>query len=569
MAVRGIDDLGIQRNPDFSEDISVYLSEIMMCEAFTLGNVKRLDLNGKYIYLWQNVKGDINYSFSIFEKEYYTTSATKLGNVLTKHFGVEVEVVNNIKEYLRKMMVATNALNKALSDSERNNSYGNRYGEQNLFLNTNLKDIPLTEGNLLQILDTKLNNSALGINQIQLYQIPNHYLHDQEKLFSTSIQLSTINLEAQIGTYFIKLDELPIIHKEKFEPSSKQAFFTDINGLNIRNKFLSTKYMVYPYNLCDPSKSFIIQFIFFMAKKDIHQAFKILLWVTESYRLNKLPFALVLHSQDDAYMKLFYEGLLEPLFNDFQCEKIKNEGLGTKELASDLDEKFIYNFHNISASSILGEASHKLTNRLIHKDSNKINKKSIVTVGNIVITSTSKYIPMINKDVLCSIVEIDSSIDALCKYSNEKLNEHKIAKLIENDIPNFVSIIRNLDLQTLNKVYPVVDSHISYVLLDGDTDATKVFDRIIRDRDITPFKSISKTKSDEKIIEEINDNFNQNRVDKAHLLKYFELLFGKSIYRSNRALISILGKDYSKTNEPFDNLKTHVRSGRGYYILSN
>lgn len=105
MAVRGIDDLGIQRNPDFSEYISVYLSEIMMCEAFTLlGNVKRLDLNDKYIYLWQNAKGDIHYSFSIFEKEYYTTSATKLGNVLTKHFGVEVEVVNNTKEYLRKMM---------------------------------------------------------------------------------------------------------------------------------------------------------------------------------------------------------------------------------------------------------------------------------------------------------------------------------------------------------------------------------------------------------------------------------------------------------------------------------
>ena len=565
MAVRGIDDLGIQRNPDFSEYISVYLSEIMMCEAFTLlGNVKRLDLNDKYIYLWQNAKGDIHYSFSIFEKEYYTTSATKLGNVLTKHFGVEVEVVNNTKEYLRKMMGATNALNKVLSDSERHNSYGNRYGEQNLFLNTNLKDIPLTEGNLLQILDTKLNNNASGINQI-----PNHYLHDQEKLFSTSIQLSTFNLESQIGTYFIKLDELPVIYKEKFEPSSKQAFFTDINGLNIRNKFLSTQYMVYPYNLCDSSKSFIIQFIFFMAKKDIHQAFKILLWVTESYRLNKLPFALVLHSQDDAYMKLFYEGLLEPLFNDFQCEKIKNEGLGTKELSSDLDEKFIYNFHNISASSIFGEASHELTNRLIHKDSNKINKKSIVTVGNILITSTSKYIPMINKDLLCSSVEIDSSIDALCKYFNERLNEHEITKCIKNDIPNFVSIIRNLDLQALNKAYPVVDSHISYGLLDGDTDAIKVFDRIIRDRDITPFKSISKTKSDEKIIEEINDNFNRNRVDKAHLLKYFELLFGKSIYRSNRALISILGKDYSKTNEPFDNLKTHVRSGRGYYILSN
>ncbi len=48
--------------------------------------VRRLDLNGKFIYLWQNVKGDVHYSFSIFEREYYTTSPAKLGNVLTQHF---------------------------------------------------------------------------------------------------------------------------------------------------------------------------------------------------------------------------------------------------------------------------------------------------------------------------------------------------------------------------------------------------------------------------------------------------------------------------------------------------
>jgi hypothetical protein len=236
-------------------------------------------------------------------------------------------------------------------------------------------------------------------------------------------------------------------------------------------------------------------------------------------------------------------------------------------LSSSLDEKYIYNFHNISAPSILGEASHELTNKLIHKDVNKINKKSITTVANIVISSTSKYIPMINEDVLCSIVEIDSDIDALCKNINIRPNKNTIGKYIKNDIPNFVSILRTLDLQALNNAYPVVNQNIPNNLLDSSTDATIVIDRIIRDKDITPFKSIARTKVEEKLVEEMKDNFNQNRVDKAHLLDYFELLFGKGIYKSNRALIDALKKDFSCAGEPFDNLKTHVRKGRGYYFL--
>lgn len=504
--------------------------------------VKRLDLNGKFIYLWQNVKGDVHYSFSIFEKEYYTTSPTKLGNVLTQHFEVEVEVVNNSKEHLKKLISATTGLNKALSDTDRYEYYSNfSQDEQNS------------------------NIVPMRINQNQLQQP----LYNQEKLYSNVIQLSTYYLEAHLETKYIKLDDFPIIHKEIFEPRSNKAFFVDTNGLNIRNKFISTPYNVYEYKYYGLNKSFIIEFILFMAKNDIHQALKILFWITKTYRLYKLPFALVLHSQDDEYMKLLFEELFEPLFNDFQCVKIENEELEAKELSSHLDEKFIYNFHNISAPSILGQASHELTNKLINKDSIKVNKKSITTVANIVITSTSKYIPMINKDVLCSIVEIDSNIDALCKYLNESANKYTIAKYIQNDISNFVNIIRDLDLRSLNDVYPVVDSYISNNLLDGETDATKVFDRIIRDMDVTPFKSIAITKTDKKMVEEIEDSFSQNRIDKAHLLKYFELLFGKGIYKSNRALISTLGKDYSKTSQPFDNLKTHVRCGRAYYFLNN
>lgn len=248
--------------------------------------------------------------------------------------------------------------------------------------------------------------------------------------------------------------------------------------------------------------------------------------------------------------------------------KIENNELEAKDLASNLDEKFIYNFHNISAGSIIAEPSSELTNKLIHKDVNKINRKSITTVANIVITSTSKYIPMINEDVPCAIVEVDSNIDTLCNFLVGKQTKHTIAKYIQDDIPNFVSIIRHLDLQALNNAYPVIDSQISNNLLDGNTDATKIFDTIIRDMDITPFESIVRTKADVKMVEEIKDNFSQRRVDKAHLIEYFELLFGKGIYKSNRALISALGRDYSKSAEPFDNLKTHVRIGRAYYFLN-
>jgi hypothetical protein len=537
--------------------------------AFTFGNVRRLDLNDKFIYLWQNVKGDVHYSFSIFEKEYYTTSAAKLGNVLSQHFGVEVEVVNNRKEHLKKILSATTGLNKALSDFEKFNYFKNFSDEEQVAtLPKNSNIIAPKKEELLEILDSKPNNTALQIKQSQsLPQNPQHYLHNQEKLYDGAIQLSTYYLDAHIGTIYIRLDDLPNMQKEAFEPRAKQAFFPGANGLNYRNKFVPTPCMVYPYNLCEPNQSFIMIFILFMAKNDIHQAFKILLWLTEAYRLNKLDFALVLHSQDDKYMKLFFEELLESLFHDFQCEKIDNEAIEDKALASTLDEKYIYNFHNISVPSILGEASHELTNKLIHKDINKINRKSITTVANIVISSTSKYIPMINEDVPCSIVEVDSNIDALCKYINIRPNKNTISKYIKNDIPNFVSILRALDLQALNNAYPVVNQNIPNNLLDGDTDATMVFDRIIRDKDITPFKSIARTNAEKKLVEEMEDNFSQNRIDKAHLLNYFELLFGNGIYRSNRALIETLKNDYSSAGEPFDNLKTHVRKGRAYYFL--
>ena len=174
---------------------------------------------------------------------------------------------------------------------------------------------------------------------------------------------------------------------------------------------------------------------------------------------------------------------------------------------------------------------------------------------------------MINEDVPSAIVEIDSSIDAFCKHIDIKPNKNILAKYIQDDLPNFIGILRYLDIQALDSIYPVINHNSTANVLDGDVDVTEVFDNIIKDKNIVPFKSIAKTKTENKLVEEINKNFKINRVDKAKLLDYFELLFGKDIYKSNNALILRLRKDYSNTGEPFENLKTHVRQGRAYYFL--
>ena len=139
--------------------------------------------------------------------------------------------------------------------------------------------------------------------------------------------------------------------------------------------------------------------------------------------------------------------------------------------------------------------------------------------------------------------------------------------MISSDLGNFVGIIRKIDTQTLDKSYPLIDQDDSEDILDGDDDATEVFDSIIRDKNITPFTVSAKTKKQQKLVDEIENNFNQDRVDKAHLLDYFEILFGKNIHKSNTALIKALRDDYSKEGEPFDDYKTRVRLGRAYYFI--
>ena len=96
---------------------------------FTYDNVKILELNNKYIFLWQDVKGQVCYCFDILDNEYFTTSASKLGNVLSQYFQCEIEVVNNDKEHLKKIVNAQGQLNRAITDSERYYTFNSYNGD--------------------------------------------------------------------------------------------------------------------------------------------------------------------------------------------------------------------------------------------------------------------------------------------------------------------------------------------------------------------------------------------------------------------------------------------------------
>jgi hypothetical protein len=175
---------------------------------------------------------------------------------------------------------------------------------------------------------------------------------------------------------------------------------------------------------------------------------------------------------------------------------------------------------------------------------------------------------MISNIVNSSIIQVESNIDDLYKCMNIKPNKYTLIDKIKDDIPNFVSILRTFNLKKLAHSYPIVDDNVSSNIMDGDTDVTEVFNRIVKDKDHSIFESLAVTmQKDKKLVSEIITNFKKNRIDKNHLLDYFELLFGAGIHNSNKALIAALRKHYSSTNEPFANLKTHVREGRAYYFL--
>ena len=528
------------KNNEYKMKIKKYLCKLMPPIHFSIGNVAQLFINGKYIFLWQDAKGQVCYCFDIYDREYFTTSAIKLGNVLSQHFQCEIEVVNNEKEHLKKMVSAQAQLNKGIGDLERHNLYN---GGMN-FTNDSLP-----------YLSNGYSNSVPFIQQNN-YQ---HPLQNQESLYNGIIQLSTYYLESHLRTRYIKIDELPIVYKTLFRPNINQAFFNEKN-MNCKNSYVPSIYQIQNLSEYDFENSFIMTFILFLAKDNINNAmmiFKWLVYVVNSK--NKLPYPLVFHSTDDSCIKLFWEEIVEPLLNPSYCEKFSNDTVDEKSLMNKLDEKVIYNFHNITTSNILNLSSNDFINKLINKDELKIGGKTVTTLANVFISSTTKYIPLISKDIPCILLEVASNLD------NLKLNYNQAVELINKDLSNFSTILKYIDFNNLAKENPFSfynDENMD--MLDASKDVLDAFENIIKNKDIVPFDNLKN--QNKKLYNKLVEDFEKNRVDRKNLFEYFSALFGESIYRNNNQLIKDL-KDLSDAKEPFGNIATFNNNGRVYYRL--
>lgn len=534
---------------DYKNKIKSYLGDRMLSMPFSLGKVAMLNINGKYIYLWQDAKGQVCYSFDIYDKEYFTTSAAKLGNVLAQHFKCEIEVVNNEKEHLKKLLNAQTQLNKSMIDFERYNGY-------TFFSNHNYNnsDMNMTD-NLLPHLSNTLS-SSFPLEQQNNYR---HPLQNQEVLHNGIIQLSTYYLESHLRTRYIKLDELPIVYKILFRPSINQAFFDEKNQ-NCKNSYIPSTYYVQNLHQYDFENSFIMTFIFFLAKDNLKNAMIIFKWLEYIVNSkNKLQLPLVFHSTDDICIKLFWEEIVEPLINPTYCEKFSNDTVDEKSLINKLDEKVIYNFHNVTISNILNLSSNNFMYKLINKDELKIGNKTFTTRASILITSTTKYIPLINKDTSCIFLEVASSLD------NLGLNFKNTVELISKDLDNFSTILKYVDFNNLAKEYPFIIYNVENSdILNANTDVLDAFENIIKNKDIVPFENLRI--KNKKLYNKLLEDFEKNRVDRKNLFEYFTFLFGESIYRNNNQLIKVL-RDLSDTKEPFGNITTFNNNGRVYYRL--
>ena len=328
---------------------------------FNFSYVKKLELNRKIIFLWLDIKGQVNYSFDLLEKEPHTTSLLKLGSVLSSFFGMSIEVVNNHDEINKKVADKTIKLNRAITDFQKHESF-----QQYLQINSN------NDLNVIDVYENNLDNTYKMLPEIQnefsMQQFPQENSY-QKELYKNVIQLSFYQLNHANGTFYIRSNEIPVIYKEKFKPSIKDAFYNE-DGLLFRNTYFPRKYMIDCSLKENIDNSFIFKFIFFMAKKDINKAMDILLWLVFSFNLlKKLPYVLALYSRENEYMNLFYNEIITPLFNVEYCERIENTDLNKKTLSEKLDEKVIQNFHNITSSMILDEKTKELTRKLIYKSS--------------------------------------------------------------------------------------------------------------------------------------------------------------------------------------------------------
>jgi hypothetical protein len=286
---------------------------------FNYGNVRLLEINGMFAFLWLTPKGEVGYSFDLSTPKSHTTSISKLSDALSSHFRCSIEAVNNIDNKYKKQHKAASGVAKAITDLQS-------YEEFSSYNQNSFDELPMNSNNDVYTvsLQTQQNNfQSVGF--------------DQKQIYTNIISLSVFQLEHNKSTYFIHLNELPMVHKEEHNPYNHSYFFIDENGYNTKNKYVDSKYCVEYFVPSNPDSSFILSFLVEMAKNDPVQLMNLFVWlVSTCIKSFKSPYALVLYSETNKFLDLFYEEIVVLLANEDFCEKITMSNLSEKVLSKKL-----------------------------------------------------------------------------------------------------------------------------------------------------------------------------------------------------------------------------------------
>ncbi|MCX6077302.1 MAG: hypothetical protein NTW78_10540, partial [Campylobacterales bacterium] len=436
----------------------------------------------------------------------------------------------------------------------------------------------------LPSIDPRLN--AINPQQPSKALQPQNTIYNQEQIgfLNEKAQLIEQQLEFEKNTRYLYTEQFPTVHKEVFEPFMKSTFFIGKNNLLHKNSYTPSVYMVQSFDSLQQNyseDSIILRFILAMANNNFDKAKDIFLWLARSFlTLQKERVALVLCSKNDIYSNLFYKWIVEPLFNEEYCVEINNDILQQKKIATVLENKVIYHFKDIATATFLNAPIKELADTLLNCDTYTLHNKKINAKASILISSSSKHIPLIANNIAAVVVDVNHNIDdfrdEMSSIGKFAMTKHHIAELIKQDLDNFAAILRSINVVSLYEIYysktyykknhdnqNTTDQagEFEESIVDGDAEILELFWLALVNKDVIKFDKLRKT--NKNVYNVLISDFVEDRILSINLEKYFPAMFGEGIYRSNRAILKA-----SRGQNLLDKyVKKHKIGDKDYYYI--
>lgn len=347
--------------------------------------------------------------------------------------------------------------------------------------------------------------------------------------------------------YYIYLHQLQMIHTEIFFPEAKAEFFK-INNLIYRNTFKPTSFLTnYLERKFQPEYSIILQYIDYLSNYNKDRFYYIINWLANMFNnLQKSNIALVLISSKKREIEIFFNEIIKPLFGFEYCIEIDDNDLANGHFDKLFKEKLFFNFDDISYDTSTKKVKNICkevieSNELYLDYNNKEIYKKTDIFAQTLITSSKAYIP---------ILDLQRHNYSVFNVNGEFLKNRKstIYNEIKDDLNHFSSFLKSfkVDVDYANTSFKNDDIDI---VLDYDKNIYEIFTEAIKNKDKDYFQNVKK---DNKLYKELIYDFDRDRIKRANLIKYFNIIYPNESISSTRGLLSQLRKDgeilFDKTN---------------------